>query len=50
MLSIEKTIPLVRIFDEHKAREYTEDGVWDGIGMSLIDPFGNKLLFSEVEH
>ncbi len=122
MLSIEQTIPLVRIFDEHKAREYycdwlgfnvdwehrfeegtplymqislggltlhlsehygdctpggkvfvrcrglrewhkslaakkykyyrpsIEDGVWEGIGMSLIDPFGNKLLFSEIDN
>ena len=120
MLTIEKTIPLVRIFDEQKAREYychwlgfqvdwehrfeegmplymqvslgnltlhlsehagdctpggkvflrctglrdwhktiadknykyfrpgIEDAFWGGICMYLTDPFGNKLLFSEM--
>ena len=121
MLSVIQTIPLVRIFDEQKAREFycdwlgfsidwehrfeegtplymqisfgslslhlsehvgdcmpggkvfvrctgllewhnslvaknykyyhpgIEDAFWGGICMSLIDPFGNKLLFSENE-
>jgi hypothetical protein len=42
-MSLGRTAPILRIFDEAKAKES-----W-GNDMSIADPFGNRLIFTDLK-
>ncbi len=57
-MKLGRTTPILRIFDVAKAREFylqgyryyrphVEDTEWGSRVMSVLDPFGNRLTFSE---